>query len=97
MAFERHIRDLRLAPRAADDPGGGQCGGHVLQDRGRRIYSLVSAAVRQGALSRAAAWVVTGPLGHFWSATVDILLLWVRYGWKRAMSRGALSRRRRTR
>jgi hypothetical protein len=41
------------------------------------------------------AWVVTGPLGHLWSASVDILLLWVRYGWERAMSRGALSRRRR--
>jgi hypothetical protein len=61
------------------------------------IYSLGSLLVRQGALSRATAWIVTGPLGHLWSASVDILLLWVRYGWTRAMSRGALWRRRRRR
>jgi hypothetical protein len=42
-------------------------------------------------------WVVTGPLGHLWSAGVDILLLWMRFGWKRARSRGALLRRRRRR
>ena len=61
------------------------------------IYSLGSLLVRHRALSRAMAWVVTGPLGHLWSASVDILLLWARYGWKRAMSRAAPSRRRRRR
>jgi hypothetical protein len=36
---------------------------------------------------RLAAWLVTGPLGHLWSAAADITLLWVRYGWARATGR----------
>jgi hypothetical protein len=36
---------------------------------------------------RLAAWLVTGPAGHFWSAAADIVLLWVRYGWARATRR----------
>jgi hypothetical protein len=36
---------------------------------------------------RIAAWVVTGPVGHFLSAAADIVLLWVRYGWARATRR----------
>jgi hypothetical protein len=36
---------------------------------------------------RLAAWLVTGPVGHFWSAAADITLLWVRYGWARATRR----------
>jgi hypothetical protein len=36
---------------------------------------------------RLAAWLVTGPVGHFWSAAADIVLLWVRYGWGRATRR----------
>jgi hypothetical protein len=91
------FRDLRLGPRAADDLGGGSVVAMSSRTAAAGIYSLVSLPVRHGALSRAAAWAVTGPLGHTWSATVDILLLWVRYGWKRAISRGALSRRRRRR
>jgi hypothetical protein len=27
-----------------------------------------------------AAWLVTGPLGHLYSAVADITLLWLRYG-----------------
>jgi hypothetical protein len=47
-------------------------------------------------LDRLAAWIVTGPLGHFWSATADIAVLWTRYAWSRVVSRGAPWRRRRT-
>jgi hypothetical protein len=36
---------------------------------------------------RLAAWLVTGPAGHFWSAAADIALLWVRYGWARVTRR----------
>jgi hypothetical protein len=31
------------------------------------------------ARDRLAAWLVTGPLGHLWSALADIVLLWTRY------------------
>jgi len=30
-------------------------------------------------LDRARAWLVTGPLGHLWSALVDMTLIWARY------------------
>jgi hypothetical protein len=36
---------------------------------------------------RLAAWLVTGPAGHLWSAAADIVVLWVRYGWARATRR----------
>ena len=39
-----------------------------------------TAGIRRGPRERLAAWVVTGPLGHFWSAAADITVLWVRYG-----------------
>jgi hypothetical protein len=32
---------------------------------------------------RAAAWIVTGPLGHLWSVTADVVVLWVRWGLSR--------------
>ncbi|MET0512913.1 MAG: hypothetical protein ABW135_14675 [Thermoleophilaceae bacterium] len=35
------------------------------------------------ARERLAAWTVTGPPGHFWSASVDIAAAWARYLWKR--------------
>jgi hypothetical protein len=25
------------------------------------------------------AWIVTGPLGHLWSALADMAVIWVRY------------------
>ena len=28
---------------------------------------------------RLMAWIITGPIGHLWSAVADIALLWVRY------------------
>lgn len=61
------------------------------------IYSLGCVRLRDGALRRAQAWAVTGPLGHFWSASADIVVLWARYGWSRVVSRGpgAPARRRR--
>jgi hypothetical protein len=34
---------------------------------------------------RLAAWLVTGPLGHLWSALADIVLLWTRYLMRRAL------------
>jgi hypothetical protein len=36
---------------------------------------------------RLAAWIVTGPVGHFWSAVADIVMLWARYGWARVTGR----------
>jgi hypothetical protein len=36
---------------------------------------------------RLAAWLVTGPLGHLWSAVADIVVLWTRYLWARARGR----------
>jgi hypothetical protein len=31
----------------------------------------------------AAAWIVTGPLGHLWSVGADVVVLWVRWGLSR--------------
>jgi hypothetical protein len=39
------------------------------------------------AARRINAWIVTGPLGHFWSATADIALIWARYLAHRARGR----------
>jgi hypothetical protein len=36
---------------------------------------------------RIQAWVVTGPIGHFWSAAADMTLIWVRYLAHRARGR----------
>jgi hypothetical protein len=33
------------------------------------------------------AWIVTGPVGHLWSATADITLIWTRYLANRARGR----------
>ena len=35
------------------------------------------------ARDRAAAWIVTGPLGHLWSVLADLTVLFARYGWSR--------------
>jgi hypothetical protein len=34
------------------------------------------------------AWVVTGPLGHLWSALADMVLIWMRYLAHRVRGRG---------
>jgi hypothetical protein len=36
---------------------------------------------------RLAAWLITGPVGHLWSAAADIVAAWMRYGWARARGR----------
>ena len=36
---------------------------------------------------RAAAWLVTGPLGHLWAGAADGVSLAVRYWWARARGR----------
>jgi hypothetical protein len=36
-------------------------------------------AVRRPAAEKLRAWIVTGPLGHLWSALVDMLVIWARY------------------
>jgi hypothetical protein len=36
---------------------------------------------------RFAAWLLTGPLGHLWSAVADIVVLWARYLAARARGR----------
>jgi hypothetical protein len=33
------------------------------------------------------AWIVSGPVGHFWSAMADIVLLWTRHLVNRARGR----------
>jgi hypothetical protein len=38
---------------------------------------------------RAQAWIVTGPLGHLWSALADIVVLLARYGMARLRGRRA--------
>jgi hypothetical protein len=39
------------------------------------------------ARDRAAAWIVTGPLGHLWSVIADLAALFARYGWARLVAR----------
>jgi hypothetical protein len=44
------------------------------------------------ARERFVAWLVTGPLGHMWSALADMAIIWARYLAHRArrrVSRGA--------
>jgi hypothetical protein len=40
--------------------------------------------VRRPAAEKLQAWIVTGPLGHLWSALADMTLIWVRYLARRA-------------
>jgi hypothetical protein len=35
--------------------------------------------VRRPIAERFHAWIVTGPLGHLWSALADMTLIWARY------------------
>ncbi|HZG50287.1 MAG TPA: hypothetical protein VEY90_12270 [Thermoleophilaceae bacterium] len=39
--------------------------------------------MRRGFAERFQAWLVTGPLGHLWSAVADIVVILARYGWAR--------------
>jgi hypothetical protein len=43
--------------------------------------------VRRTAAERLQAWIVTGPLGHLWSALADMVLIWARYLVRRAGGR----------
>jgi hypothetical protein len=86
VAVERDVRDL--GGQAGDC---GRCAGRSRWwpcARGRpcgRSHSLTLARpMRHGALGRVLAWAITGPLGHLWSASADITLLWLRYGAARA-------------
>jgi hypothetical protein len=38
-------------------------------------------------LARFRAWLVTGPLGHLWSALADMTIIWARYLAHRARMR----------
>jgi hypothetical protein len=42
------------------------------------------ARVRRAGTERLQAWIVTGPLGHLWSALADMAVIWVRYLARRA-------------
>jgi hypothetical protein len=46
------------------------------------------ARLRRDPAERAQAWLVTGPLGHLWSALADIVVLLARYGAARLRRRG---------
>jgi hypothetical protein len=35
--------------------------------------------VRRPATEKLHAWIVTGPLGHLWSALADMAVIWARY------------------
>jgi hypothetical protein len=47
----------------------------------------VASPIRPGPVERAHAWLVTGPLGHLWSVTADVVLLWARYALTRLRGR----------
>jgi hypothetical protein len=36
-------------------------------------------AIRRSPAERALAWLVTGPLGHLWSVSADVVLMWSRW------------------
>jgi hypothetical protein len=38
-----------------------------------------ASGVRRRPGEKLQAWIVTGPLGHLWSALADMTLIWVRY------------------
>jgi hypothetical protein len=42
---------------------------------------------RRPAAEQLQAWIVTGPLGHLWSAAADMTIIWVRYLANRARGR----------
>jgi hypothetical protein len=44
--------------------------------------------VRRPAAEKLQAWIVTGPLGHLWSALADMSIIWARYLANRARGRG---------
>jgi hypothetical protein len=39
--------------------------------------------LRRSPIERLVAWVLTGPLGHLWSAAADVTVLLARYWWGR--------------
>jgi hypothetical protein len=43
--------------------------------------------VRRPAAEQLQAWIVTGPLGHMWSALADMAAIWARYLVNRARGR----------
>lgn len=38
-----------------------------------------ASGVRRQPGEKLQAWIVTGPLGHLWSALADMALIWIRY------------------
>jgi hypothetical protein len=36
-------------------------------------------SIHRAAPERLVAWLFTGPLGHLWSVSADVVLLWSRY------------------
>jgi hypothetical protein len=40
--------------------------------------------VRRPAAEKLQAWIVTGPVGHLWSALADMTVIWARYLARRA-------------
>jgi hypothetical protein len=42
------------------------------------------ARVRRPLAEKFQAWIVTGPLGHLWSALADMAVIWARYLAQRA-------------
>ena len=85
LALERAARhlDVHAHPRVAELGRLGAYGpGHraLTIAEGRRLPP-----VRRGASERLQAWVVTGPLGHLWSALADIVVLLARYSRERVL------------
>jgi hypothetical protein len=39
--------------------------------------------LRRSSIERFGTWVLTGPLGHLWSAVADVAVLLARYWWSR--------------
>jgi len=40
-----------------------------------------------GRMTLLAAWLYTGPLGHLYGTTADIVELWARWGWREFVAR----------
>ena len=49
--------------------------------------SSLPRVLRRTASEKLQAWIVTGPLGHLWSALADMILIWARYLAHRARGR----------
>ena len=58
-----------------------------------RADDSVTAVIDRSPREKAAAWVMTGPLGHLYGTVTDIAVLWARWGLSRVRARAKRSSR----